>query len=193
MSTNSIDAANLPDEKLIARAEAAGWKWVENVTGKWYGHGEPATGWEQDHSFSSATPETKCKPLRPSPNLGGGKCLSFDHLLDCHCCNRPIYLAWLDDDELVRMKECRSCNHWLGLHRGGNNIVIERDGERSHYQDGGRKSKSNHNGFGGTKFRIKFADGRTLETCDLWHQGTIPERLYHLFPVNAEFVKAGAA
>jgi hypothetical protein len=185
-----MQAAGLTDEQLIARAEAAGWKWVVNATGKWYCHGDtkPVTGWEHDHSFISATVETKCKNLRQNQHTGAGRCLCFDHDLDCHFCKDPIYLAWLDDAELIRLKECRACNHWLGLRRGGRSIVIEQDGGRSHYQAGKNKTPGRHNGFGGNLFRIKFTDGRVEECCDLWHQGTIPERYYDLFPVNAEFL-----
>jgi hypothetical protein len=43
-------------------------------------------------------------------------------------------------------------------------------------------------GFGGALWRIRFADGSTVETNDLWHQGEIPARFAHLFPVNACFL-----
>ena len=43
-------------------------------------------------------------------------------------------------------------------------------------------------GFGGALWRIRFADGRTVEANDLWHQGAIPARFADLFPVNACFL-----
>jgi hypothetical protein len=180
---------NLTDEQLIARAEAAGWVWVENVTGKWYSHGDtkPVTGWEcgNGHSFISAKPNEKAKALRADAGKGN----NFEHPHDCHFCGQPMYLGYLDNARLVGLKECFDCNHWLGLHRGGRSIVIARDGGRSHYQAGKAKTPGPHNGFGGDRFKIKFTDGRVEDCCDLWHQGTIPERFYDLLPVNAEFVR----
>lgn len=183
--------AFLTDAQLIERAEAAGWRWVENEVLPTWGL---STGWDCDgKSFINAKPETKTKCLHAEQSAWGNKYthLHFDNDLECCVCKRPIYLGWMESVEkpLIDLKECFYCNHWMGLIRGKNNIVIERDGERSHYQDGGRKTKHQFNGFGGTNFRIRFTDGRTLETCDLWHQGTIPERFYDLLPVNAEFVR----
>jgi hypothetical protein len=76
---------------------------------------------------------------------------------------------------------------------------------RTHYRfdsaepmvTGNRASFSNSClGHGGRVFTIKFfgrgtaVDGRdrVVTTNNLWHQGTIPEAFYDLFPVNAEFV-----
>jgi len=44
-------------------------------------------------------------------------------------------------------------------------------------------------GMGGEINIIRFADGRTIMTNDLWHQGAVPETMAHLMPDNAEFVK----
>lgn len=44
-------------------------------------------------------------------------------------------------------------------------------------------------GFCGRTFAIKFFDGRTVKTSNLWHQGEIPERFKEQLPDNAEFVK----
>ena len=40
-------------------------------------------------------------------------------------------------------------------------------------------------GMSGARFTIRFTDGRTVETNDLWHSGVIPDRFRDLFPVNA--------
>lgn len=44
-------------------------------------------------------------------------------------------------------------------------------------------------GFGGSRFEIKYIDGRIAHTTNLWHQGTIPEDFRHLFTNNASSVK----
>ncbi len=43
-------------------------------------------------------------------------------------------------------------------------------------------------GCGGARFRIRFFDGREVETTNLWNQGAIPEHFRERLPDNAEFV-----
>jgi hypothetical protein len=47
---------------------------------------------------------------------------------------------------------------------------------------------SGFKGYGGRKFKIKFFDGRIVETECLWHNGEIPESHINLLPDNAEFI-----
>lgn len=59
-----------------------------------------------------------------------------------------------------------------------------------HYMDGGSTElTSSRNGFGGSLFRVKFHDGRYLETNNMWHQGTIPDHFKERLPDNAVFVR----
>jgi len=176
----------LTDQQLIQRAEAAGWEWKVNATG-WFSFGTPSTGW-LGHGFSSGTEETKASMLRTD---GKDSNFGFDHDYDCQHCKKPIYLSWLKptSQKLIQALECFNCNHFMNLYRGKDTIVIEREGERRHYQLGSNTTPSSRNGFGGQKFIIHFLDGRTVETVDLWHQGTIPVHLYQYFPVNASFGK----
>ena len=45
-------------------------------------------------------------------------------------------------------------------------------------------------GFGGDHFKIKlFSDGKTYDTADLWHQGTVPEEYRFILQDNAKFAK----
>ena len=39
-------------------------------------------------------------------------------------------------------------------------------------------------GFGGRKFKITYIDNSITYTTNLWHQGTIPENMHHLFENN---------
>lgn len=43
-------------------------------------------------------------------------------------------------------------------------------------------------GFDGRRFKIKFNDGRIIETNNLWHNGDVPEWCRKDLPDNAEFV-----
>jgi hypothetical protein len=47
-------------------------------------------------------------------------------------------------------------------------------------------------GHGGRRFEIKFFDGRTVITHNLWYQGPIPPKWHERFPNNAEFVPQAA-
>ncbi len=50
-------------------------------------------------------------------------------------------------------------------------------------------SNSNIRGFAGAKFKIKFFDGRLIQTNNLWHQGMIPEHFRSVLKDNAVFIK----
>ena len=63
--------------------------------------------------------------------------------------------------------------------------VARIDGQ--HYIIGSRTEKSDSNGMGGAVRTIKFNDGRIVTTCDLWHQGRIPESYKDRLPDNAIF------
>lgn len=183
------DPDGAADERLIARALAAGWTWHEGLT-TWPGSPQyPATGWMHGSSFQNCKPHQKATALRAElhgPNPGRG----FNHGIDCGECGKPVWLSWLKpcEDELIARRECFDCNHWLGFVRMGGGLVIARDGHRSHYQVGTGGGEPRFRGFGGAKHRIRLADGRVIETTDLWHQGRIPERFWDRLPVNAEFV-----
>lgn len=56
-----------------------------------------------------------------------------------------------------------------------------------HYQIG-PADDSPMRGYGGRPFRIQFGDGRTVDTRNLWHQGTIPAHFAARMPDNAEFI-----
>jgi hypothetical protein len=57
----------------------------------------------------------------------------------------------------------------------------------SHYIIGSRTKPSDSNGLGGQWRTIKFNDGRIVKTCDLWHQGKIPDSYKDRLPDNAIF------
>ena len=56
------------------------------------------------------------------------------------------------------------------------------------YWIGNEKDNSYFRGFGGALFKIKFSDGRYIESTNLWHNGTIPECYWDKLPDNAIFV-----
>ena len=71
---------------------------------------------------------------------------------------------------------------WLEEIAQGNGVVVE----GKHYRIS--KSDSRIKGFGGRKWTIKFHNGTTVETDNLWTQGEIPEKYRTRLPDNAVFV-----
>lgn len=58
------------------------------------------------------------------------------------------------------------------------------------YCDGGNVDQPNKNswlGFSGRRFWIRFFDGHTVTTNNLWYQGKIPEEFREELPDEAEF------
>lgn len=113
----------------------------------------------------------------------------------CKFCNKPSEPERYNLDRIREIMEeqdvCFHCAYWLmqheldeshtkaGLRRG---VVIG----GTHYTLG--DGKSFFKGFAGRRWTIRFTDGETVTTDDLWHQGEIPDHLRHLFPDNATFV-----
>jgi hypothetical protein len=83
-------------------------------------------------------------------------------------------------------KVCFGCAFWSDkLNIADHSRVARIDGTHYFYEDdkdGGFK------GFGGRKFEIKFHDGRTVVTRNLWCQGNIPAHFRDRLPDNAEFL-----
>lgn len=55
------------------------------------------------------------------------------------------------------------------------------------YFDAGNNKPGVFRGFSGRRFWIRFKDGSTLTTNNLWHQGKIPEEFRDELPDTAEF------
>lgn len=82
---------------------------------------------------------------------------------------------------------CFGCAFWKNVIKGDRNskrAVVVNGG---HHWIGNEKS-SGFKGFGGAKWKIRFNDGREVETTNLWHQGTIPEHFREDLPDNATFL-----
>lgn len=110
---------------------------------------------------------------------------------DCRCCGKTERNAYCKDvmDEMLKKQLCFNCNFWdskIGIKDrpevariNGEHFVIGREEMVSPYE---------FRGYGGSKFHIKFHDGREVITTNLWHQGEIPTVFRHMLPNNAEFV-----
>lgn len=104
----------------------------------------------------------------------------------CQECNDWVSLASVGSTfDLQKLQLCFSCAFWMekvDLDKQGISIRVK----GKHYIVG--KDFSYSKGFGGKHWKIKFHDGREIETNNLWFQGVIPERFRNRLPDNARFV-----
>lgn len=57
-----------------------------------------------------------------------------------------------------------------------------------HYRTGKEYPQKGY-GFGGEHYRIITLAGQVIDTCDLWHQGTVPPEYRNQLPDNAKFAR----
>lgn len=94
-------------------------------------------------------------------------------------------------------KFCFDCAFWLQYvvtdEDGLGVVIADSAGIRDHYRLPAtgellvKDRREKFLGFGGRLMRIRYDTGHVVQTNNLWHQGTIPEKFYHLFPVNAHW------
>lgn len=95
--------------------------------------------------------------------------------------------GWVECDmaisaELFTRGLCHSCGFWSDRVADPGGIrAVWAGGAVHHFTVG----PGNHGGFGGQPWRVRFTDGRTVDTNDLWHQGQVPARFAARLPVNA--------
>jgi hypothetical protein len=97
--------------------------------------------------------------------------------------------------ECQRSREEREQEYWTSLAakaaEPGAVIALDHRGERAWYWliDAAEPMSSlpvTSRGFGGAHWRIRFRDGRDIETNNLWNGSVIPEPFHPRFAVNAE-------
>jgi hypothetical protein len=93
---------------------------------------------------------------------------------------------------IERDRACFDCTHWLARVRAlssphADSIVVSQSWNL--YSIGAEnRSENGFRGFGGTKWIVRFNDGRTLRTSNLWSTGVVPEVFRERLPQNAELV-----
>lgn len=110
-----------------------------------------------------------------------------------HLCNvcGMIELCSYTEPTKTQLQEtglCFHCNHWnqIAAVMKPHYLIVK----GCLYRDGGNKPNERRDflGFGGHVWKIKHSDGRTWETNNLWHDGTIPHEYRTQLPDNAEFL-----
>ena len=109
----------------------------------------------------------------------------------CRECGNSVELHWQKDveDILTLHNLCFTCNFWREKEEIKDEPRIARiDGVHFSVGEECPDAPAFCKGHGGSKFAIKFFDGRHVESRNLWCQGSIPHTWRERLPNNAEFV-----
>lgn len=109
---------------------------------------------------------------------------------ECKCCGE-MYDADIHYTCSMKEGECFTCWHWRSLLEDDTKEPLRVAIVAGHHYiigDEPVKGYPQMLGFGGSKFIIRFHDGRIVTTHNLWHQGEITPYWRAKFPNNAEFV-----
>lgn len=72
----------------------------------------------------------------------------------------------------VKRMFCDSCSFWISkAEKRDEPHIVRANGQQYAIHPDSETEK----GFAGRKFKIRFNDGREVETHNLWHQGRIPQ------------------
>lgn len=104
----------------------------------------------------------------------------------CKCCGKTYKKR--HSPEAYLGNNCFDCSFWLCKtdypdYVANRRAIINGDHYMAYAETDGI-----FRGSGGRRFIIQFFDGRIIETNNLWHQGTIPDRFRELLQDNAVFV-----
>jgi hypothetical protein len=110
----------------------------------------------------------------------------------CRECGKAEANEWVKErQDYIREKSlcflCSFWEQWVERDREGDENIVRVEG--THYHIGDENSRSGFRGFGGSRFHIRFDDGREVISTNLWHQGTIPDHYRARLPDNATFVR----
>ena len=173
----------MTDEELIARAEKAGWVFIDG--GPW-GSFKENYGWAHGNSLTSVKKDgNRADPLRAEQSERGGRVstnLRLEHILDCSFCGTAIDFHYMDNDKLLEAKMCFRCNHWhMVLNNSPRRYACEGDRGLSFYEAGderGFKVKDRNQsflGFAGAEVCLLKPTGEILDGNNLWHLGDIDD------------------
>ena len=118
--------------------------------------------------------------------------MSEDHTeFDCKRCGKHEKNTYFKDvhDRLLASRLCHTCDYWQQKIAIRDRKNVARIGG-THYVITPETSGPNHcKGFGGDRYKIRFDDGRVVETTNLWCQGGIPADVRADLPDNAVFLE----
>lgn len=92
---------------------------------------------------------------------------------------------WFGAEERVALSLCFQCEHWHSLWLIRDEARVARIDGKHYIITNEAPSYAGSRGFGGARFTIKFFDGRTVVSTNLWCQGTVPAHWASRLPNNA--------
>ena len=106
--------------------------------------------------------------------------------MKCRICGKEFNkIRWLKPYEDICSDKCFRMNFW-------NEIVAEKENhvfiDGKSYSIAPEDDDSPFRGCSGRHFKIKFDDGKIVETTNLWCQGEIPEEFRDILKDNAKFI-----
>jgi hypothetical protein len=205
----------MTDEEIIARAIENDWEMIVDEPPRPGWGTKPWSGWRRDgHGIPVGTflgPKWETIDRKRVKTVDGPYTVTHadamrerfaDHDDRCQECGRWIEYGCSLGFERAKapLAYCWTCKFWLDrvdeLAGAQENALrgMRPDTGRpfvaqsfNYYGIGSSKTPSQHNGFGGSWWVVKFLDdGHEIETCDLWSGGMVPERFRDRLPVTAE-------
>jgi hypothetical protein len=188
----------MTDEEIVARAVENGWVQEPRPNnalgpgGMWRreGHGIPYGTFKGPRWATVAGKRVKVDDS-PTYTVSPADVMReklADHDDRCGECGRWIEYGGQFGFERSRapLPFCWLCSFWLArVNETAPGKFVSQS--FTYYGIGSHKTPSPHNGFGGSWWVVRFlADGREVETCDLWCGGEIPERFRDRLPVTAD-------
>ena len=119
-------------------------------------------------------------------------------LFNCWICGNPELGNWMETakQELVNRGLCHHCNFWVNTfleYLGAKRPIVAIVNARYYVIDReDARGPAHCRGFGGSRFDIRFKDGRQVVSTNLWDRGTIPLNWRGVLPDNAIFSKEPA-
>ena len=107
--------------------------------------------------------------------------------MNCVICNKEIEKSKYTNAVLCS-DECFHDHFWQEHIKNHDDQTVIVNGTRYHYTY--LEEKGYFSGHGGREFKIKFHDGRIVQTRNLWCQGNIPEKYREQLPDNAIFLES---
>jgi hypothetical protein len=109
----------------------------------------------------------------------------------CTECGKQETGSWIGScgKRLKELGYCFHCDFWLGYTRQRDNFRVARIDGVHYYVGKEENCDKRWKGFGGRRFKIRFHDGREVETDNLWCQGGIPAEFKDRLPDNAIFLE----
>ena len=106
--------------------------------------------------------------------------------MKCRICGKEFNkIRWLKPYEDICSDKCYSTNFWNEIASDKDNHIFI-DGVS--YLIAPEDDDSPFRGSAGRNFKIKFDDGKIVETTNLWCQGEIPEEFRDILKDNAKFI-----